>query len=131
MRRQFLIALPLLAAACASDRSQPPPGSRQAFVVFFEDGSATLDSAANAAMDDAAALARRYAAVKLQVAGYADPEGTSEANRALSRARAQAVADGLAARGVARDRLSVVGRGSTGVTYSALEARRVEVRVAH
>ncbi len=131
MRRHFLIALPLLAAACASSRNEPPPGSRQAFVVFFEDGSATLDAQANAGMDEAADLAKRYAAVKLVVAGYADPEGASEANRALSRARAQAVADGLVARGVARDRLSVVGRGSTGVTYSPLEARRVEVRVAH
>lgn len=129
MRRLFLIALPLLAAACASDRDQPPPGSRQAFVVFFEDSSATLESSANAAMDEAADLARRYAAVKLQVAGYADPEGTSEANKALSRARAQAVADGLVARGVARDRLTVVGRGATGVAFSPVEARRVEVRV--
>ena len=130
MRRRILIALPLFAAACASDRDQPPAGSRQAFVVFFEDGSAALGAEANAGLDEAAELAKRYAAVKLQVAGYADPEGTSEANRALSRARAQAVADALVARGVARDRLSVVGRGATGVAYSPLEARRVEVRVA-
>ncbi len=130
MRRRLLIALPLVAAACAAGREQPPPGSRQAFVVFFEDGSATLGAEANAAMDDAAALARRYAAVKLVVAGYADPEGASEANKVLSKARARAVADGLIARGVAPDRLTVVGRGATGVAYSSLEARRVEVRVA-
>lgn len=126
MRRQFLLALPLLAAACASgDRART---SRQAFVVFFEDGSATLGDEANAAMDDAAALARRYPDVRLQVAGYADPEGSSAANKALSRARAEAVANGLIARGVAADRITVVGRGQTGVTFSPLEARRVEVR---
>jgi len=130
MRRLFLLAVPLLLAACMSDRDRPPPSARQAFVVFFEDRSAALTPEAEASIGQAADLARRYAAVKLQVAGYADPEGSSDYNRALSRQRARAVADALIARGVARDRLSVVARGSTDYAAAAVESRRVEIRTA-
>lgn len=129
MRRLFLLALPLLAvAACATNSDMPPGESRQAFVVFFEDRSAQLDNAAKASIHEAAELARRYAAVKLVVAGFADPEGAPEANRTLSRQRARAVADALIANGVARDRLSVTARGVTDFTMSPVESRRVEVR---
>jgi OmpA-OmpF porin, OOP family len=66
---------------------------------------------------------------RLRIEGHTDSSGSATANRDLSRRRAQAVADFLAASGVARNRLDVVGYGSArplpGKSAAAAENRRV------
>lgn len=49
----------------------------------------------------------------LTVTGYADPLGNDAHNLALSKARAQAVYDYLAAKGIKADKVNVVGAGAT------------------
>ena len=51
--------------------------------------------------------------VKVVVTGYTDTVGDATANRLISEARAQTAADGLAKRGLDRDRLVVQGLGGT------------------
>ncbi|WP_380878228.1 hypothetical protein ACFB49_16130 [Sphingomonas sp. DBB INV C78] len=66
---------------------------------------------------------------RLRIEGHTDASGSAAINKELSRRRAQAVADFLAASGVARNRLDVVGYGSAkplpGKSASAPENRRV------
>ncbi|ARS26766.1 OmpA family protein [Sphingomonas sp. KC8] len=66
---------------------------------------------------------------RLRIEGHTDASGSAAANRDLSRRRAQAVADFLATSGVARNRLDVVGFGSSrplpGKQPNAPENRRV------
>jgi outer membrane protein OmpA-like peptidoglycan-associated protein len=65
----------------------------------------------------------------VRLLGYADPEGAPAANRALSAARAQAVADQLVAEGVARSRIRIEPRGETPYADATQESRRVEIRI--
>ncbi len=122
-RRSLAFALPvLLVAACATQTTAPVT------TVFFTEDSAALDADAQAVVKQAA---RRAAAATgpVTVAGFAGPVGGLAYNRALSEARAQHVADQLAAEGVARSRIRIVPRGP--VPYEAMptESRRVEIRI--
>ena len=49
--------------------------------------------------------------IRLQIEGYASPEGTPEYNKALSEKRALAVRDYLTSRGINASRLSVTSYG--------------------
>jgi outer membrane protein OmpA-like peptidoglycan-associated protein len=80
--------------------------------VFFANGTDLLDDARALATLDALVPLARAADVTLRVVGYTDERGTSPANAALARARAERVADLLGARGVPRDKLIVLGRTS-------------------
>src|SRR5574343_44852 len=77
------------------------PGS-----VLFESGQARFNTAAAAPfLDRVADLLSRKTRQRIAVEGHTDTDGPPQLNEQLSRARAQAVADALAARGVAADRL--------------------------
>ena len=79
--------------------------------VPFEPAGTQLD--AFASLDAIAATLRAHPAIRrVQVQGFTDERGRDAENISLSRSRAQVVADALMARGVGRDRLSVVGYGS-------------------
>jgi len=67
--------------------------------VFFAQGSAELDAAARADLDAYAVCLDRHELDTLYVTGMTDPQGDEDANLALGRARARAVADYLRARG--------------------------------
>ncbi|WP_137123999.1 OmpA family protein [Roseomonas sp. HF4] len=121
-RRHLLAAAPaLLAAACATEAPRP------AVTVFFTEDSATLEGEAIEVVRRAAAAARQGTG-PVTVLGFAGPAGSTAQNRALSEARAQAVADALAANGVARDRIRIVARGPVPFEAVPTESRRVEIR---
>lgn len=124
-RRQLALLLPpaLLLGACASE----PP--KRAFIVFFEPFAAETGPDANKVLETAAAVAQRFPNEAVQVIGYADPEGTSADNRALSKMRADAVAADLVRRGVAQARIRQSARGATEPTLAMVESRRVEIRI--
>jgi outer membrane protein OmpA-like peptidoglycan-associated protein len=133
-RRHLLRALPataLLAPALvmglAGCTAEPPPA--RTFVVFFDPLSAEPDADANTILARAADAARAFPSEPVWVIGFADPEGSSEENRRLSQARAEAVSAHLAQRGVAASRIRRAARGATEPTLALVESRRVEIRI--
>lgn len=108
--------------ACATFDSSGPR-----YAVFFQEWSASLDDGGLATVAQASEWARAHPAAEVHVVGYADPEGSPQANRDLSRTRAQVVADGLAAGGVAQQRIRIDGAGSVGYAMDSQEARRVTI----
>lgn len=107
----------------------PDPDRRTDFVLFFHDGSTTLDPAATATVERAALAARAAPGLEVTVAGFADQPVTPEANQILSRIRAQIVADRLVQLGVGRSRVHIEPRRALGGD-PGLESRRVEIRIA-
>ena len=110
MRRLTVLGLLLALAACAE--AAAPGGQR--YAVFFQSWSASLDQQAKDTVAQAATWANAHPAAEVHVIGYADPEGSPQANRDVSRTRAQVVADGLTADGVAAQRVHIEGAGSVG-----------------
>ncbi len=127
----------------AAPPSDPPPPSLAARIeaegrvvlegLAFATGSADLASGGDAALADLADFLRADPARRAAIVGHTDALGPLEANLALSRDRAQAVADRLAqAHGVPPDQLEAHGMGwlaprATNLTPEGREAnRRVE-----
>lgn len=100
------------------------PGS-----VSFASGSATISSGMLPTLDKIATTLNEYPDTTVSVVGHSDSVGNAEANRALARRRAAAVADHLAARGVQRGRLVVDSRGELEpIADNATEAGRAQNR---
>jgi len=59
--------------------------------VYFETNSANLRSGSEAALDEAGAALEKYPDLKIEVQGHTDSRGSSEYNKKLSQARAEAV----------------------------------------
>ena len=124
MRRLAMIGLLLAVTACVPSE---PPGRK--YLVFFPDWSAQLDDAGKTTIDQAALQAKAAPTAAVLVAGFATPEGTVQANRDMSRLRAQVVTDALIEAGIPRIRIVLRARGSVGFVDDAQESRRVEVSV--
>lgn len=117
----------------------PPPPAPESEVlfefdstVFFAFDSAVVRNEAQAELNDAATiLSARQELILIEVAGYTDSSGDDGYNQRLSERRAQAVADYLVSRGVARNRLQVVGYGESRPKFpnTTLENRKMNRRV--
>lgn len=100
----------------------------------FASGSARLTPAAQASLRSLGALLAAGAA-NVRIEGHSDGQGDAKVNLALSRKRADAVADALSAAGVARSRLQVEGLGQTrpvadnATSEGRAQNRRVEISV--
>jgi outer membrane protein OmpA-like peptidoglycan-associated protein len=132
--RQIILAIPLLVflAACQALAPQAPPAPdpEQSTVIFFKDDSAELDADARDIVGRAAEAARSQPDQRVRVLGFASAEsGTDDHNQALSQQRATAVADGLVAAGVERDRVTIEPLGTLAFGLSPLESRRVEILI--
>lgn len=79
----------------------------------FAPGSATIADGAAPALDRAAAVLRRCPEARMEIGGHTDSQGSAGFNRRLSRARAEAVRDALAERGIALARLRAKGYGES------------------
>ncbi len=103
--------------------------------ILFDFDRADLRPEARRVLGDVAGEIRRLDWRTVVVEGHTDDRGTEAYNLDLSRRRARAVADWLAAHGFPRDRIEVVGRGETApiVPNDSEEHRarnrRVEIRV--
>lgn len=88
-----------------------------------------------AVIDEIAAVLDGRPEIAIEIVGHTDSRGNDEANQTLSESRAQAVLDGLVARGIDAARLSASGRGETEPVDSndTLEGqqnnRRVEIEI--
>jgi len=81
-------------------------------MVKFTNGSAMVSPASREQIDNVAAILKAYPNTNVTVAGYTDNQGNDHSNMALSKARAEAVAGRIIARGVPSDRVHSEGYGS-------------------
>jgi outer membrane protein OmpA-like peptidoglycan-associated protein len=108
----------------------PPPATSPETPVFFQPFSASLDPDAVSAVASAAAAAAQAPDAPVTVTGAADTVGSTEANKALSRERADAVAAQLEADGVASTRIHAYGIGEAGRPGNQAQVnRRVLIRI--
>ena len=123
MRRFIVLGLLLLTGACAFFA---PAGQR--FVVFFQADAVTLDeTAAKQVVVNAAAYALDHPDMLIQVDGFADKNGTPEANAEITRARVQNVIRGLTSNGVPITRIARREVGAVAFTLDSQESRRVTI----
>ena len=101
-------ALITLVASAAIAQEAP-----ESLRIYFATGSAAVAPDQRDTLDQAARLFRDGEPIVMIVAGGADTVGSADVNLDLSVARATAVADGLAARGIPAERLQVLGRGNS------------------
>lgn len=99
-----------------------------AYVVFFTPFSADLDEGAKSVLADASRAAQAAPGRRVVVSGYADQIGAPATNQTLTKLRAQIVADGLVADGVARDRIALRPKGAIGGD-PGVESRRVMIEL--
>jgi outer membrane protein OmpA-like peptidoglycan-associated protein len=104
--------------------SPPAP----AYTVFFTHASAELDAPAREVIRQAAAASRAAPDARVTVIGWTDSAGSPAADVALSRRRADRVAERLVMDGVAPARLVRQARGQTGED-PGVASRRVEIDV--
>lgn len=102
--------------------------------VYFGTGSAALGDDDQAALDEVSDFLSQYPIATVVITGYADTQGSLEANRALAQRRAQAVAQAL--RGLGGPLAGSVSVVAVGEPEGAAESeanpdnRRVEILVA-
>jgi OmpA-OmpF porin, OOP family len=89
----------------------PPPPPQKVFLVFFDWDKYNITPEGQQIIALAAQQYKAGGSVKLQVTGYTDLSGSAGYNQRLSERRANAVANALAALGVARSDMVVTGRG--------------------
>ncbi|MDX8500480.1 OmpA family protein [Mesorhizobium sp. VK4C] len=79
--------------------------------IYFRQASARLDAKSRPLLAEVEGVVGKCPALKVEVSGYTDSDGSPDANKALSERRAQAVADALVADGVPRNQISAAGYG--------------------
>jgi outer membrane protein OmpA-like peptidoglycan-associated protein len=97
------------AKSCEADLASLVSSGR----VLFRVASAELDSASSATLDKLAAAAKACPGTRIEIAGHASAEGSSEINQQLSVRRAQSVLAYLMRAGVEAQRLEPVGYGAS------------------
>ncbi len=79
--------------------------------IYFNSGSARLDPASTPLLNSLVDIIKRCPDMVIEVGGHTDSDGSSAANKRLSKARAKAVVNFLHAKGVDRKSLVSVGYG--------------------
>lgn len=80
-------------------------------IIEFESGKATLAESGKAILDQMAAALQRLKGIRVEVIGHTDNSGSRASNLSLSQARAEAVRDYIAGRGINPDLISMSGEG--------------------
>lgn len=105
--------------------------------VGFEESMTVLRSSAKPVLDRVISLADACRHSTVSITGHTDSSGDEAWNIQLSLARANAVADYLAERGIARERLITIGAGSSqpvadnATRYGRGLNRRIDIRLRH
>ena len=95
--------------ACQSDVDAVMAGK----VINFRSGSAFMPDSSLAIVSEVAEALSACPDLAIAVAGHTDATGSDDINQRLSQARADAVAAALSERGIATDRITATGRGSS------------------
>ncbi|MEO1223546.1 MAG: autotransporter outer membrane beta-barrel domain-containing protein [Pseudomonadota bacterium] len=91
----------------------PPPApviapvAETAFIVFFDWDRADLTAEANLVLNDVVVVANQSGYASIRLDGYTDLSGSAAYNLGLSERRANSVANGLIARGIAPDEIVI------------------------
>jgi OmpA-OmpF porin, OOP family len=108
------VAQPAAVPSTASHESGPVTEvGAVAFHINFAFNSAELPDSAHIMIDRVAQLMKEAPELKLRIEGHTDAAGSADYNLSLSQERALSVAQYLAAQGIARTRLILVGKGKT------------------
>ena len=103
--------------------------------ITFAFDSSNLQPQFNSVLDNVASTLTQYNQTVIEVAGHTDSVGTDAYNQQLSERRANSVASYLSSRGVAQQRMIVVGAGETHPIASndtdagRAQNRRVEITI--
>jgi outer membrane protein OmpA-like peptidoglycan-associated protein len=95
------------------DSAAPIPHTFEFNALNFEPGTANLTPESTPTVDNLATILSAYPSARVRLVGNTDSIGDPEANLALSRARADVIANRLMTRGVARDRIETSGTSPT------------------
>ena len=79
--------------------------------IFFDYGKASLRTESISELDRLAKLMKENPAIRVQISGHTDNQGSEEFNKKLSHERARSVVEYLEKAGVAADRLKFMGYG--------------------
>lgn len=115
------------------DANAPMKAENAVYLVFFDFDSATLTSGANGILDSVAQEVNGRQIHILNAVGHTDTSGSKTYNRRLSLKRANAVRDGLIARGVDANLINVDSRGESELMVDTADGvrepanRRVEI----
>ncbi len=94
--------------------------------VLFRQGKSTVDAAQYAPIELIAQYMKNNKDAKVEIKGYASPEGSAELNQKLSEKRAEAVKDILVKKyKISADRLTTKGCGVTDKLFEQVEFNRV------
>jgi outer membrane protein OmpA-like peptidoglycan-associated protein len=119
-------------APAAAPAAVAAPVAARSFLIFFDWNRADLTARARQIISEAAEAARAQP-TRLEVAGHADRTGTPQYNLALSRRRAETVAEEMVKRGIARQDISITAFGETQPLVATADGvrepqnRRVEI----
>lgn len=95
----------------------------------FDTSKSAVRDQDRADIDNVAGVMKQYGTAKIRIAGYADARGSSAANTALGKARAEAVKGALVGKGIAAGRIETVSGGeSDPVDTNATAAGQAENR---
>ena len=94
--------------------------------VLFRQGKAVVDKSQMPNIELIAQYMKNHAEAKVEIKGYASPEGNKDFNQALSQKRADAVKNVLVKKyKIAADRLTTKGMGATDKLFKQVEFNRV------
>lgn len=109
---------------------EPAPAPFEAVTenVFFTIGKYELRKSETAKLDEVATILKENEGTRVDITGYADATtGTKKRNQYLSEKRANAVADYLISKGVAKDRITVDFKGDSVQPFQKPEENRVAI----
>lgn len=94
--------------------------------VLFRQGKSVIDAAQYAPIELIASYMRNHPDAKIEIRGYASPEGSAELNQKLSTARAEAVKKALVSKyKIKASRLTTKGMGVTDTLFEEVSFNRV------
>ena len=94
--------------------------------MLFRQGKSVIDPAQYAPIELIATYMKNHPEAKVEIKGYASPEGSAEINQKLSEERAEAVKNALVKKyKISADRLTTKGMGATDKLFEQVEFNRV------
>ena len=130
------VALSQAQAQAASEPMFSDLAQRLHANVMFRTNSAELSDEANTAVKQLGQVMSSYPSIELELHGFADPRGKSNANLLLSQARAEAVREALISGGAKPEQIRLTAHGAdlttaqNGDTEAYAWERRVSISIA-